>query len=392
VLDLDRFKEINDSLGHVAGDEVLRQIGPRLAGRLRAGDTLGRSGGDEFVVLAPDLAGDDALALADRLLGQLRRPFRFGSMSLTVDASIGIAVGPHDATGAEELLQLADLAMYAAKGGGSGPVRFEEAQHGQGRHRLELVEQLRAGIAAGQLVLHYQPKLHLRTGQVVGVEALVRWAHPDRGLLGPDQFIDLAESAGLMDALTSAVLDQALAQRRAWADEGRPLVMAVNISASALLDVALPAALGRALAHHGVPPAALVLEVTESLWLADPRRAAEVLDRVRAGGVGVSIDDYGTGWSSLAQLTTLPVTELKLDRSFVAAMTTNSRAAAVVVSTLQLGRSLGLALVAEGVEDEATLQALTELDCDLVQGYHVSRPLPPDQLVAWLRAREPITT
>jgi diguanylate cyclase (GGDEF)-like protein len=392
VIDLDRFKEINDSLGHVAGDEVLRQMGPRLAGSLRAGDTLGRLGGDEFVVLAPDLAGAEALALAERLRVELTRPFRFGSMSLTVDASVGIAVGPQDAAGAEELLQLADLAMYAAKGARAGSVLFDDARHGQGRHRLELVEQLRTGIARGELVLHYQPKLHLRSGRVAGVEALVRWAHPDRGLLGPDEFIHLAESAGLMDALTSAVLDLALAQRRAWADQGQPLVVSVNVSASALLGVALPAVLDSALLRHGVPPAALVVEVTESLWLADPQRATEVLDRVRASGVGVSIDDYGTGYSSLAHLATLPLTELKLDRSFVAAMNRSSRARAVVVSTLQLARSLGLELVAEGVEDEATLQALRDLDCDLVQGYHVSRPLPPEQLAAWLRAREPITS
>jgi diguanylate cyclase (GGDEF)-like protein len=389
VIDLDRFKEINDSLGHVAGDELLRQVGPRLRAALRAEDLLARLGGDEFVVLTRDLDGAEALALAHRLRAELQRPFRFGSMGLTVDASVGIAVGPAHSASAEELLQLADLAMYSAKGGRIGAAVFDDARDGEGRHRLETVEQLRAGIAAGELVLHYQPKLDLRTGAVDGVEALVRWAHPDRGLLAPDAFIHLAESSGLMPQLTAAVLDQALAQCRAWADAGLELDVSVNVSPTDLVNENFPVEVAAALLRHRLPPTRLVLEVTESLLMADRERAVLVLERLREAGVGISIDDYGTGYSSLAYVASLPVTELKLDRTFVTSMD-SPRAAAVVTSTLQLARSLGLVLVAEGVEDVATIAALADLDCDVVQGYHVSRPLPPGQLEAWLRTRSDV--
>jgi diguanylate cyclase (GGDEF)-like protein len=387
VIDLDRFKEINDSLGHAAGDALLRQVGPRLAEHLRAGDLLGRLGGDEFVVLAGGLDDAAALALGRRLRGELQRPFRFGSMALTVDASIGGAVGPGHSGSAEELLQLADLAMYSAKTGRTGAELYDDARDGQGRHRLETVEQLRQGITAGELVLHYQPKLNLRTGGVDGVEALVRWAHPTRGLLYPDAFIDLAESAGLMSRLTATVLDMALAQCRSWADAGLPLGVAVNVSPTDLVDDAFPALVAGLLDRHGLPASVLVLEVTESLLMADRVRAIAVLDRLRTAGVGISIDDYGTGYSSLAYLASLPVTELKLDRAFVASMPSSPRAAAVVTSTLQLAQSLGLVLVAEGAEDQETVEALTDLDCDVVQGYHISRPLPPAQLETWLRSR-----
>ena len=387
VIDLDRFKEINDSLGHAAGDALLRQVGPRLAEVLRAGDLLGRLGGDEFVVVAHDVDEDAALVLARRLRAELQRPFRFGSMALTVDASVGVAVGPGQSGSAEELLQLADLAMYSAKSGRSGAALYDDARDGQGRHRLETVEQLRQGIAAGELLLHYQPKLNLRTGRVDGVEALVRWAHPTRGLLYPDAFIELAESAGLMSRLTAAVLDTALAQCRSWADCGLPLGVAVNVSPTDLVDDAFPAQVADLLLRHRLPASSLVLEVTESLLMADRVRAVSVLDRLRSAGVGISIDDYGTGYSSLAYLASLPVTELKLDRAFVASMPSSQRAAAVVTSTLQLAQSLGLTLVAEGAEDQETVEALTDLDCDVVQGYHISRPLPPAQLETWLRAR-----
>jgi diguanylate cyclase (GGDEF)-like protein len=392
VIDLNRFKEINDSFGHTAGDALLRQVGPRLTERLRSGDLLGRLGGDEFVVLAPGLDEDEALALADRLRLGMQRAFGFAGMNLTVDASIGVAVGPGQHTSAEELLQLADLAMYAAKAGRDGAALYDDTRHGQARYRLELVEQLRAGIAGGELVLHYQPKLDLRTGRVDAVEALVRWAHPGRGLLHPDAFIDLAESAGLMGSLTSAVLDAALRQCSAWAADGICLGVAVNVSPSNLVDGAFPFEVTTQLARHGVPATRLVLEVTESLLMADRDRAIAVLERLRKAGVGISIDDYGTGYSSLAYLASLPVTELKLDRTFVAAMPGSPRATAVVTSTLQLAQSLGLVLVAEGAEDARTVAALARLDCDMVQGYHISRPLPAEQLETWLRCRQNAVT
>ena len=387
VVDLDRFKEINDSLGHAAGDALLRQVGPRLSAQLRAGDLLGRLGGDEFVVLADDLDGDGALALAGRLRAQLQQPFQLGGMALTVDASIGVAVGPGQSGSAEELLQMADLAMFAAKAGRSGTAAYDEGRDGSGRHRVEVVEQLRRGIAGDELVLHYQPKLDLPSGAVTGVEALVRWQHPSRGLLSPDAFVDLAESAGLMAPLTSAVVELALTQCRVWADADLPLCVAVNVSPSNLVDEHFPDEVAALLEAAGVPASALVLEVTESLLMADRERAVRVLARLRALGVGIAIDDYGTGYSSLAYLAALPVTELKLDRGFVADMTGSPRAAAIVESTLQLAHALDLVLVAEGVEDQPTLDALARLGCDQVQGFHLSRPLPPAELESWLRER-----
>ncbi|MEU2348150.1 EAL domain-containing protein [Modestobacter sp. NPDC049651] len=392
VVDLDRFKEINDSLGHAAGDLVLREVAPRLAGQLRSGDLVGRLGGDEFVVLAADLDAAGAHALAGRLREELQRPFRLGALSLTVDASIGVAAGPGHSAAAEELLQLADLAMYSAKAARTGPAVYDDARDGEGRHRLETLEELRAGIAGGQLLLHFQPKLDLRSGQVHDVEALVRWQHPDRGLLYPDAFVDLAESGGLMPRLTAAVLDLALAQCRAWRDGGRELGVSVNVSPSDLVDPAFPGEVAAALLRHALPASVLVLEVTETLLVADRVRAAGVLEQLRTAGVGISIDDYGTGYSSLAYLASLPVTELKLDRSFLADMPRSARAAAVVASTLQLAQSLGLVLVAEGAEDQETVSALQGMACDVVQGYHISRPLPAAQLDEWLAARRvPVT-
>jgi diguanylate cyclase len=388
VLDLDRFKEINDSLGHAIGDALLRQVGPRLQRELRQEDVLARLGGDEFVVLVDDLDAAGSAALAGRLRAQLQQPFRVGGMNLNVDASVGVAIGPDHSITAEELLQLADLAMYSAKAARAGVGVYDEDRDGHGRHRLEAVEQLRRGIADGELVLHYQPKLALASGVVEGVEALVRWQHPSRGLLFPDAFIDLAESAGLMSRLTSSVVEMALAQCRLWADDGCALTVSVNVSPSNLVDDEFPDEVAALLRRFDLPARALVLEVTESILMEDRERAVRVLSRLRDAGVGVSIDDYGTGYSSLAYLAALPVTELKLDRVFVGAMTGSPRAASIVTSTLQLAHALGLVLVAEGAEDQATVDALTTLGCDVVQGYHLSRPLPPEQLRAWLLERQ----
>ena len=393
VLDLDRFKEINDSLGHMIGDALLREVGPRLLGQLRGDDVLARLGGDEFVVLAADLDVEGALRLGERLREQLQRPFRFSGMSLTIDASVGVAVGPVHSTVSAELLQLADLAMYSAKAGRTGVAVYDEERDGDGRHRLEDVAALRQALERGELVLHYQPKLALPTGEIDGVEALVRWQHPTRGLLYPDAFIELAETAGLMAELTRQVIDMALRQCRAWSDQGRALTMAVNVSPSNLVDEHFPDEVAALLVTHRLTAADLVLEVTESLLMEDRERAVRVLSRLRDDGVGVAIDDYGTGYSSLAYLAALPVTELKLDRTFVGAMTGSPRAESIVTSTLQLAHALGLVLVAEGAEDQDTVDALASLGCDVVQGYHLSRPLPPDQLWSWLEQRTaPVAT
>ena len=387
LLDLDRFKEVNDSLGHTTGDAVLRQVGPRLQQALRSGDLLARLGGDEFLVLSDELDADGAVHLAERLRVLLQRPFRVGSVELTIDATVGIASGPGDSRSAEELLQLADLALYSAKRRRTGTAVYDAERDGDGRHRLETVEQLRAGMARGELVLHYQPKLDVGRDLVTGVEALVRWQHPERGLLHPADFVDLAEAFGLMSELTAHVLDAGLLQCRAWAEQGLALTVAVNVSPSDLVDDHFPERVAALLARHRLPPTALVVEVTEGLLMEDRERAVSVLTRLRDSGVGIAIDDYGTGYSSLAYLAELPVTELKLDRSFIASMAGSRRSTAIVTSTLQLAHALGLVMVAEGVEDAATVDALTALGCDVVQGYHLSRPLPADQLPAWLAAR-----
>jgi diguanylate cyclase (GGDEF)-like protein len=387
LLDLDRFKEINDSLGHAVGDMLLRDLAPRLRDRLRPGDVLARLGGDEFVVLAADTDVAGARQLAEAVRSDLRHPFRMGPTSLTVDASIGIAVGPDHATTARDLLQRADMAMYAAKSRRAGTMVYDEDRDGHSRTNWETVEQLRGGLPRGELELHYQPKLALRGAGAAAVEALARWRHPSRGLLRPDAFVSLAESHGLMPQLTTTVLDLALEQRRTWQLAGLDLTMAVNVSPSNLVDEGFPDHVARLLDRHSVPASALVLEVTENLLMEDRERSAAVLAELRRAGVGVAIDDYGTGYSSLSYLARLPVTELKLDRSFVAAVTDDDRGRAIVTSTVQLAHALGLVLVAEGVEDEATMESLRRIGCDFAQGYHLSRPLPAEAVLDWFERR-----
>jgi len=384
LLDLDRFKEINDSLGHHAGDELLRLVGPRIKGRLGRRDFLARLGGDEFAVVAPGADGPAAQALAGTIRQSLQQPFRLGAATLALDASVGVALAPTHSRHADELLQLADLAMYAAKDRRVGILLYDRGRDEPGRHRLELADQLRDGIAAGQLVLAYQPKLDLRRDAISGVEALVRWRHPTRGLLAPDAFIEVAESSGLMADLTAAVVGEALAQCRRWRDIGLDLTVAVNISPSNLIDARFPDEVAALLAAHDVPAEALIVEVTENVLMEDRERAVAVLTRLRATAAGIAIDDFGTGYSSLAYLAELPVTELKLDRAFVARMTAELRYTSIVRSTVELAHALGLSLVAEGVEDSETLEALVGTGCDCAQGYGISRPVPADAITSML--------
>jgi diguanylate cyclase len=388
LLDLNRFKEVNDTLGHHHGDLLLQQVAERLHGTLRDSDTVARLGGDEFAVLLPQITSlHEASAVADKLTATIEAPFTVGGLTLDVDASIGVAVYPEHATDANELLQRADVAMYAAKAIHAGYTVYDPALDQHNPRRLGLLGQLRRALVAGELVVHYQPKADIRSLRILGVEALVRWQHPEHGLLGPGEFVPLAETTGLIRPLTYHVLHAALRQCRAWLDAGRQLSVAVNLSTRCLLDLTLPDQVIGLLEDTAIAPGCLVLEITESAIMTDPTRALEILNRLHTLGVQLAIDDFGTGYSSMAYLKSLPVHELKVDRSFVRHLRDNQNDAVIVRSTVDLGHNLGLRVVAEGVEDEATLKELATLGCDSMQGYYLARPMPAAELAAWLAAR-----
>jgi diguanylate cyclase (GGDEF)-like protein len=393
LLDLDRFKEVNDSLGHHAGDQLLIAIAQRLAAACRGPrDLLARLGGDEFAVLLPDTDRDGAEHVAARIGAALQAPFLLDDVRVQAAISIGIAVAPHHGHTLSLLMRRADIAMYRAKATHTGHAVYDPTlRDPDGEDRLQRVQELRTAIDEDQIVVHYQPKINLATGDVTSVEALVRWDHPTSGLLYPDAFLALAEDAGLMTALTATVLDQALAQAAAWYREGRDLAVAVNLPPAAVVDADLPDRIAELLTRHQVPPARLKLEITEESLLADRVRARDVLARLRLAGVRIAIDDYGSGYSSLAYLRELPVDELKLDRSFIFPMADDARAAAIVRSTVELAHSLGLTIVAEGVEHAAAANELARYGCDGAQGFHYARALDPTELIWWLdnRLNEP---
>jgi diguanylate cyclase (GGDEF)-like protein/PAS domain S-box-containing protein len=389
LMDLDRFKEVNDTLGHSYGDRLLAQVGPRLRPLVRDVDMVARLGGDEFAVLLPDVSVTEARAAAVRLHGALGTPFVVDGLALDVDVSIGVAVCADDRSDVGTLLRQADIAMYSAKERQDGVQVYDPLSDSFDRSRLVLLSELRRGLAAGQLVVHYQPQVALDTGAVVGVEALVRWQHPVRGLLAPVGFLAAVERTALIEPLTDAVLDTALAQVRAWRSAGLVVPVAVNLSARSLSRVDLPDRVLDRLRAHEVPAALLRLEITESALLAEPARAREVLRRLHDAGVRISIDDFGTGYSSMGHLKHLPVDQLKVDRSYVAEMSASSEDAALVRSVIDLGHELGLTVVAEGVEDAATVQALVDLHCDVVQGFLICRPGSAADLAAFLHAGAP---
>jgi diguanylate cyclase (GGDEF)-like protein len=389
LIDLDHFKEINDTLGHQTGDALLCHVGERLQGIAGTGALVARLGGDEFAVLLPHVDSDAAFAAAHRLLDALNERFHVGEFALNVEGSIGVALYPDHGTDPETLIRCADVAMYLAKEGRHGVERYTAERDQHSRRRLALISDLRHAIEQDELVLHYQPKVDLHTRVVTGMEALVRWQHPTLGLLSPAEFIPLAERTIHMNALTRWVLDEALRQCRRWRDQDLWLAVAVNLPMQALLDAEFPAVVADALVAHGVPAAWLEFEVTESSIMADPERATAVLAQLNAMGVRLAIDDFGTGYSSLSHLKHMPVDTMKIDKSFVMDMAEDPDDAVIVNSTVNLARTLGLRTVAEGVEDQRTLELLTRLGCDAIQGYYISAPRPSEQLDNWLATLGP---
>ncbi|MGZ4402658.1 MAG: putative bifunctional diguanylate cyclase/phosphodiesterase [Gaiellaceae bacterium] len=388
MIDLDRFKEINDTLGHRTGDLLLQAIGPRLQPLLRPTDTLARIGGDEFVILLPTASLQAAREIAERARQTLSRAIALPDFVATIDSSIGIVSFPRHGEDAETLMQRADIAMYLAKTERTGDAIYDPLTDPYDPERLSLIADLRDAIAAKAIEVYYQPKFDVRTLQPIGVEALARWNHPERGMIRPDEFIPLAEHTGLIKPLTELVLRQAVRQCRSWEDAGRSLPVAVNLSVANLLDIDLVPTIGRILEEERLAPTQLQLEITESTIMVDPERAQRVLLELAEMGIALSVDDFGTGYSSLAYLRRLPVQELKIDQSFIRHLAADNEDAAVVRATIQLGHSLGLTIVAEGVEDARSLERLTELGCDSLQGFHLCVPQPPDALLAILDALE----
>jgi len=389
IFDLDRFKELNDTLGHAAGDALLQLVGRRLTEALAGDDALiARLGGDEFAVLLPPGA-DRAAALAagTTVVDAVARPFAIDGLALDVGVSVGVALHPDHATEGGELLRRADVAMYLAKGAGGGVALYDPARDLHTRDRLALGQQLRDALDGDQLEVFFQPKADPQLGRVVGMEALVRWRHPVNGLLVPADFLPLAARSGAMGRLTRRVLDVALGRLAAWRAEGLDLTVAVNLAPGDLHDDALPADVLALLDAHGLPPTALTLEVREDALTAGARDATATLDALARRGVTIALDDYGTGRSSLHHLRRLPLAELKVDRTLIAALTGDEDAAAIVATTLALARALRLRVVAEGVEDDGTWEALARLGADAIQGHVLSRPLPAAQATAWLAAR-----
>ena len=388
VVDLDGFKEINDSLGHAAGDELLVELSRRLESALRTSDTVARLGGDEFGILLPEIRSrEDVLHAVERMRVAIEEPVALQGLSVSLEASIGIALYPDDGEDAESLLRCADAAMYHAKDEKSGSAFYDASRIRHGTPRVTLMGELRRALDRHELVLYYQPKAVLLDGGVHAVEALLRWQHPDRGLVGPDEFIPMAQQTGLIKPLTLYVIDAALRQCQAWLTDGLRLAIAVNLSARNLVDGDFPDQVAGLLERWEIEPDLLEFEITESAMLTDPGRTRLILERLSSMGIRLSIDDFGTGYSSLAYLKRLPVNEIKVDRSFVMNMDEDEDDATIVRSTIDLGRNLGLDVVAEGVESEQVWERLRTLGCTAAQGYYLSRPVPASELQAWLEQR-----
>jgi diguanylate cyclase (GGDEF)-like protein/PAS domain S-box-containing protein len=386
VIDLDEFKAVNDSFGHHIGDALLTQVGPRFQSSLREADTVARLGGDEFAVVLPGADASSAGRIAAALLKSLERPFNVQAEELVVGASIGVAVYPNHGDSAQILLQHADIAMYAAKAElGNGYSVYTPEQDRHGADRLGQLADLRRAIEGDELIVEYQPLISLRTGRVTSVEALVRWDHPTRGRIMPNAFIPLAEQTGLIKPLTERVIEIALHDVGLWRARLHDCPVAVNLSTRNLLDPLLPDLVRTLLFKHDVPPAALRFEITESVLLGEPERAMETLNQLRAIGVRFALDDFGSGYSSLSYLHRLPLEEVKIDQSFIRELSSADASGSTIVgATVDLGHRLGFAVVAEGVESRDEWDRLISLGCDIVQGFHIARPMPIADVLRWL--------
>jgi diguanylate cyclase (GGDEF)-like protein len=387
LLDLDSFKDVNDTLGHAAGDQLLNEVGQRLKQIAPGGALVARLGGDEFALLVRAKGSGVIQEEAEALQRALEQPFEWDGVTLDVGGSIGIAVYPDHGTDASTLLQRADVAMYAAKGRGRGIAQYVPTMDSSSVRRLSLAADLRRAIEDGQLEVYFQPKVALTDQQLIGVEALVRWEHPEHGTVTPDDFVPIAEHTGQYLPLTRLVLNRSLAQCRTWLDQNRELTVAVNVSVRCLSDANFADEVASTLRAHRVPASMLTLEITESGVMSEIERVLPTLTKLREHGIGLSVDDFGTGYSSLAYLRRLPVTEVKIDKSFVLAMGTDPADLAIVKAILELGRHLDLTVVAEGVESEISMSLLAEMACDVAQGFLLARPLPVDRLERWIERR-----
>jgi diguanylate cyclase (GGDEF)-like protein len=386
LIDLDRFKEINDTLGHHYGDAVLRDLSPRLAACVGARGIVARLGGDEFAVVPAERTDDpDRLEeIATRLIECVQEPILMEQMTLEIGASIGTARAPLDGDDVYALLRCADVAMYAAKEERASHELYAVKLDRHSRRRLTVLSEFRHALDSDELVVHYQPIVDIAASRTRGAEGLVRWQHPELGLIPPSDLIPIAEQSGLIGLLTRQVLERAIAQCASWHEAGEELSIAVNLSVRDLLDRDLPGQIDRLLGRYKLAPEALKLEITESMFASDPDRALSTVAQLRELGLRVAIDDFGTGYSSLANVKLLPVNELKIDRSLISGLAHDDSDLIIVRSTINLGHDLGLKVVAEGVEDEATLRRLGLLGCDLAQGYHLSHPLPAEEFAEWL--------
>ena len=388
MMDLDRFKYVNDTLGHGVGDHVLREVSRRLGEAVVAADCIARLGGDEFAILLRCGSDANCSATARQIIAALEAPILYEDQPLDVGTSIGIAHFPEHGRDAQTLVRNADIAMYAAKRSKAGFAIYDPHYDTSQQEHLSLLGELRRAVERNELRLYYQPKVSLHSSNISAVEALLRWEHPTRGMVPPGMFIPFAEHTGYIKLLTRWVMREAVRQCGAWLREGLRLQVSVNISARDLMNRDLPADVGALLAEHQVPPGLLCLEITESGFMEDPANAQKVLDRLAESGVRLSIDDYGTGYSSLSYIMRLPVQELKIDQSFISRMASDAEISTIVRSTIDLGHNLGLKVVAEGVEDASVWNMLRALGCDDAQGYFMSKPLPPGALAQWIRAND----